>query len=332
MFMRHSLLFTALFVCGAALAQPANDDCANAALLCSQQLQGGTNVNSQGGAGFCGGADIVWFTFTTNSQGGPVNVALSGVSCLTVPGMGDELVVVVMSGNGTCDLGSFEGVNNGGCINASGGDDLVVTTNALQPNTQYWVTVGGSMGGTQAAQCSFSIVLSGPGADVVGVDFGAGPDVTIGLGESTQLNAFGGPPYNWSPTTGLSGANVADPIASPESTTFYEVSTTINGCNYTDTVMVEVVRRIDPPNTFTPNGDGVNDVWLIPGIVDYPGAEVNVYDRWGQRMFRDVGYREPWDGTNNGKAVPNGTYYYYIRLTQLEGRTAPYTGFISIIR
>lgn len=332
MYMRTALTLATFLPCLALHAQPPNDACADAALLCSQQPQGGTNINSQGGSGFCGASDIVWYTFTTNSQGGPVTVEVTGMNCLTIPGMGDELVVVVMSGNASCNLASFEGVNSGGCNNASGAGDFVVTTNALDPNTQYWITVGGTMGTTQAAQCTFTLNVSGPGADVVGVDFGAGPDVTIGLGESAQLTAFGGPPYTWSPTSGLSGSTIADPIASPESTTFYEVSTTINGCDYTDTVIVEVVRRVDPPNTFTPNNDGYNDLWLIPGIADYPGAEVVVHDRWGQRVFRSVGYREPWDGTNNGKDVPNGTYYYRIRLNQLEGRSAPYTGFISIVR
>jgi hypothetical protein len=49
-------------------------------------------------------------------------------------------------------------------------------------------------------------------------------------------------------------------------------------------------------------------------------------------VYSSTGYREPWDGTNNGKALTDGTYYYHIQLNQLEGRSAPYTGFISIIR
>jgi gliding motility-associated-like protein len=110
------------------------------------------------------------------------------------------------------------------------------------------------------------------------------------------------------------------------------VTTTIGGCTYVDQVNVEVLRLIIPPNTFTPNGDGKNDTWVIPGIVDYPGAEVNIHDRWGQRVYSSTGYREPWDGTNNGKVLTDGTYYYHIQLNQLEGRSAPYTGFISIIR
>jgi gliding motility-associated-like protein len=110
------------------------------------------------------------------------------------------------------------------------------------------------------------------------------------------------------------------------------VTTILDGCTYTDVVNVFVVRRILPPNTFTPNDDGINDTWEIPGINDYPGAEVLIYDRWGQKIFSSNGYREPWDGTNNGRKLPVGTYYYHIQLNQLEGRSPPYTGYISIVR
>ena len=332
--MRIALFLMAFTLSGVMHAQPANDDCADAMLLCNQQLLAGTNVNAQGSLpGFCtspGTDNLVWYTFTTNSFGGEVIVEVSGTECLTIPGMGDALTVVILSGDGSCTPGSFGAVSD--CTTGSG--DFTVTSQALQANTTYWVLVAGALepGNTMHAQCSFNLAITGPGADVPYIDFGVSPDVTIGLGESTQLVAYGGPPYEWSPTTGLSGADIADPIASPENTTVYQVTTTLNGCEYIVWVTVEVIRRVDPPNTFTPNGDGYNDTWLIPGITDYPGAEVIIYDRWGQRIYRDVGYEEPWDGSNKGKPVPAGTYYYHIRLNQLEGRSAPYTGFISIVR
>ena len=137
---------------------------------------------------------------------------------------------------------------------------------------------------------------------------------------------------DWSPTSGLSGNGIPDPISAPAATTRYTLTTDINGCTFTDEVIVEVIRLIDPPNTFTPNGDGINDTWDIPGMADYPGAEVTIHDRWGQRVLRSTGYRQPWDGTNNGRALAVGTYYYHIQLNQLEGRSPPYTGFITIVR
>ena len=312
-------------------AQPANSDCATAALLCAQQPLPGNNTGAVGLPGFCAStANLVWYTFTTNSVGGVVNVTLSAINCPLIAGMDNELSAVVLSGDGSCLPASFAAVSP--CEQDSG--DFTFTTLALAANTQYWLVISGVLdnGSTIAAQCGFDVVIDGPGADIVNVDFDAGLDVEIPEGQSTQLLAVGGTTYDWSPTVGLSGSTIPDPIGSPVSSTTYTVTTVINGCTFTDQVTVEVLILIQPTNTFSPNGDGINDTWDVPGIVEYPGSEVIIYDRWGQRVFRSNGYREPWDGTNNGKELSTGTYYYYIQLNKLEGQSAPYTGFISVIR
>lgn len=320
--------FTAL----TALAQPPNTDCASAALLCAQQPLPGTNTGANDPLpAFCQpGANQVWYTFFTNTQGGTVDIAITAINCPLVAGMDDELSVSVLAGNTNCNPALFSAVMP--CTQGSA--PFVGTTQALTPSTQYWVVVAGVQdgGATIPAQCDFSITVSGPGADVVGVDFDAGPDVEIAEGSAVQLNVTGGTNWNWSPTAGLSGNGIPNPIANPQQPTAYAVSTLQNGCTYTDTVFVEVIQLIDPPNTFTPNGDGMNDTWEVPGIADYPGSEVIIYDRWGQKVFSSNGYREPWDGTNNGRPLSEGTYYYFIQLNEVEGRSAPYLGFVSIIR
>lgn len=310
-------------------AQPPNEDCNSASTLCAQQPLTGDNTGASGSLPtFCPpGNNLLWYTFTTNSTGGFVTIDISDIDCPVVAGMDNELNVVVLSGDGTCDPGTFQSVSD--CTTDSL-DFSVLTTDSLAPNTQYWVIVSGAQNGgtSSAAQCGFTITASGPGVDVVGVDFFAGPDVEIGEGETTHLLATGGTTYDWSPTDGLSGNNIPDPFATPGSTTTYTVSTVINGCTYTDDVLVEVIRRIDPPSGFTPNGDGINDTWEIPGIEDYPNAEVNVFDRWGQRVLHSSGYKEAWDGED----LPAATYYYVIDLKQLEGQSPPYTGYVAIIK
>jgi gliding motility-associated-like protein len=313
-------------------AAQTNTDCTTAATLCAQQPVASNNTGSTGTQTFCpGNSAALWYAFTTNAVGGPVIATLSAIDCPSVPDMDDELGVVIVSGNINCQPGSLSAVSP--CV--LGAATASTTTANLLPNTRYWVVVSGGLGGgaTIAAQCAFQLQVQGPGVNVVGITFGAGDDVTIGEGESTQLAGFGGPPYTWSPSTGLSATNIPDPIASPLATTIYTLTTTTpNGCVYSDQVVVEVVRRIQPPNTFTPNGDGFNDLWEIPGIQDYPGSEVRIHDRWGQLVFRSNGYREPWDGTNGGRMLPDGTYYYHIRLNVPEGRAQVYTGYISIVR
>ncbi len=82
------------------------------------------------------------------------------------------------------------------------------------------------------------------------------------------------------------------------------------------------------PNVFTPNGDGVNDAWLIENIEMFPAAEVYIFNRWGQLMFTSKGYTEPWDGSYRGHFVPAGTYMYVIDLFNDE---EPYEGTVTIL-
>ncbi|HOR59820.1 MAG TPA: gliding motility-associated C-terminal domain-containing protein [Bacteroidales bacterium] len=83
------------------------------------------------------------------------------------------------------------------------------------------------------------------------------------------------------------------------------------------------------PDAFTPNGDGINDTWIIENIKMFPGARIYVFNRWGQEVW--MGYPdEEWDGKyyNNSKPMPAGTYLYVI---ELYNGTKPYTGTVSLI-
>ncbi len=83
------------------------------------------------------------------------------------------------------------------------------------------------------------------------------------------------------------------------------------------------------PNTFTPNGDGVNDKWNIKNINSFPNCTVQVFDRWGQNVYSSIGYELPWDGTYKTSALPAGTYYYVINL---KNGMSPLSGFVALIK
>lgn len=69
------------------------------------------------------------------------------------------------------------------------------------------------------------------------------------------------------------------------------------------------------PNAISPNGDGKNDIWNLTFIETYyPNADIEIYNRWGQRLFKSTGYQISWDGTFEGAPLPVGTYYYIINL------------------
>jgi gliding motility-associated-like protein len=163
----------------------------------------------------------------------------------------------------------------------------------------------------------------------------AGADQFIFLNGSATLGGPGGPVgtlYSWTPDTLLSSASVANPIASPLSTTWYVLSVVApNGCSDTDSVLVTVVPNIDIPSGFTPNSDGRNDVWVIEFIELFPQCEVEVYNRWGEQLFRSVGYNTPWDGRYKDGQVPVGTYYYVIELNDPQFPDA-FTGPLTVIR
>jgi gliding motility-associated-like protein len=121
--------------------------------------------------------------------------------------------------------------------------------------------------------------------------------------------------YSWSPAIGLSDATVRDPIANPSVTTTYTLTiTSTSGCTATSDVTVTVIENVVIPNAFTPNGDGVNDLWNIAHLSEYPACTVDVFSRSGQLIFHSLGYGRPWSGTYNGSQLPIGAYYYIIDL------------------
>ena len=89
------------------------------------------------------------------------------------------------------------------------------------------------------------------------------------------------------------------------------------------------LSTINIANAFTPNGDGINDYWKISNIESYPGALVQVFSRYGQKVFESRGYAKPFDGTMNGKKLSPGAYYYIINLNT---KCNVLSGSLTIIR
>lgn len=136
--------------------------------------------------------------------------------------------------------------------------------------------------------------------------------------------------YLWSPSTGLDDPLSASPLARPDHTTTYQLSVvSANGCGAVGNVTVTVPRSVVVPSAFTPNGDGVNDLWNIQDISNYPACVVDIFNRNGQLVYHSVGYAKQWDGTLENKALPAGVYYYSIDLNNGSKRI---NGPVTIIR
>jgi gliding motility-associated-like protein len=136
--------------------------------------------------------------------------------------------------------------------------------------------------------------------------------------------------YQWTPTTGLNNSKILTPIASPvNNITYHLIVTNSLGCIAVAQVKVTVLKAPIVPNAFTPNSDGVNDTWDIKYLDTYKNATVDVFSRYGEKVYSSVGYATPWDGTYKGSYLPTGTYYYIIN--PKNGRS-PISGFVAIIR
>ena len=154
-------------------------------------------------------------------------------------------------------------------------------------------------------------------------------DFILNLGESRELKASGGVRYQWQPFAGLSDPTIANPVARPQETTTYTVTATnAQGCENTASFTVTVVKSLIIPSAFSPNGDNVNDIWEITNLSSYPAVALQIYDRWGSRVYETQGYQNDWNGTRNGKPLPVGTYFYSITLSPSK----TLTGAISIVR
>ena len=164
-------------------------------------------------------------------------------------------------------------------------------------------------------------------------DAGAGADLRVLEGSSVKLDARAvgdSLTYKWSPSTALDRDDILNPSASPvEDITYTLTVTSKGGCVFMDEVNVVVLKTPVIPNAFTPNSDGVNDEWNIKHLESYPDVTVEVYNRFGNKVYTSVGYTEAWKGKFNGDDLPVGTYYYIIN--PKNGRDTV-SGAVTIIR
>jgi gliding motility-associated-like protein len=183
--------------------------------------------------------------------------------------------------------------------------------------------------GTCSTQRTMTVTIF-PGASA-----NAGPDATIIAGDVYTMQASGSAgTYLWTPSTALTNAALLNPNANPSVTTTYSLRvTTSQGCVASDDMTLTVIPYcIKPMNAFTPNGDGINDRWLITNGNCLANAQVQVFNRYGAKVFEDKNYRNTWEGTYNGNPLPDGTYYYVITFRLINNKVETRSGNVTILR
>jgi gliding motility-associated-like protein len=162
----------------------------------------------------------------------------------------------------------------------------------------------------------------------------AGPNVFLPEGTVYQMQPVVNDTtlrFLWTPAIYLSNDTLLRPTLKPEFNQEYRLTATGDGnCVGYDSVKITVLKNLHVPNAFSPNGDAINDTWSVPYLIDYPNNVVEVYDRYGQSVYRSEGYSKPWDGKVNGKTLPVGVYYYIIDLKQPG--YGHITGYITLLK
>ncbi|MGG9964511.1 gliding motility-associated C-terminal domain-containing protein [Ferruginibacter sp. SUN106] len=163
----------------------------------------------------------------------------------------------------------------------------------------------------------------------------AGNDTNAIYGIPHQLSGSGGKFYLWSPSTPLNNAFAQKPLATLYNDTYFTLTVTDDiGCTNTDDVLIKVYKgpTYYIPNAFSPNGDGMNDVFRpIPvgiAFTDY----FNVYNRLGEMVFQSNQWLKGWDGTYKGKPAAAGTYVWLIKGMDKYGKVVEMKGTVILVR
>ena len=162
------------------------------------------------------------------------------------------------------------------------------------------------------------------------------PDDTIFRFENTVISATGASNYIWYPSSGLEDPLSPETNASPfNSTTYIMTATASNGCINIDSLRITVIPFTDfqVPTGFSPNGDGVNDLF---GVLRHLNIEIlhefNVYNRWGQKVYATKDLEGRWDGRFDGNDQPLGVFAWQARYKTYDGDVRTTNGNVTLIR
>jgi gliding motility-associated-like protein len=249
------------------------------------------------------------------------------------------------------NVSSAEGITTS-CINTSNGGIVVNATGGIAPYTysidggqfQTSNTFNNVSGGNHTitirdAACGLltkTIIVGTRPAPAIS----AGIDQTILEGDMTQLlgviNLGNAASIAWTPNSTLTNANTFSPYAKPTGTTIYTMTVTdANGCVSADNMQVTVLPYcLKVMDAFTPNGDGMNDRWIVTNNGGNCVEQVyaTVFNRYGNVVYKNDNYQNNWDGTYNGKPVADATYYYVITYQLINGKKVVLKGDVTILR
>ncbi|MBK8227108.1 MAG: gliding motility-associated C-terminal domain-containing protein [Flavobacteriales bacterium] len=200
--------------------------------------------------------------------------------------------------------------------------------------TTYGVSVSSPLG------CSWSGTVTVNVSPLFGNTVTATADQTLVLpGTTVQLLATpsAGVTYSWQPAGAVSDPAIANPTAVIQQTTTFTATVSDGTCTRSIPVTVRVyeLRCEEPdifvPNTFTPNGDGANDVLFVRGR-HIERMEFKVFDRWGEKVFESTDPSFGWNGEYKGKLVDPAVFVYHLKVWCIDGQEYFTKGNVTVVR
>jgi gliding motility-associated-like protein len=264
--------------------------------------------------------DIVRLEFYQGIDNSPDFISLGDPGSLFNPHgisdvfrVGDTLYTFVANiDNSTITRLYFPGCDNASVSSSTDRDPPDISYNAPgNYNIQLVLDEGTPQ---QENYCQNVVVYESP-------DVNLGNDTLLAAGATMTLDAGEYAAWQWS--TGATSQTIE--IGGPG--TYTVIVTNEYGCTATDEIVVSM--DIGIPNFFTPNNDGINDIWEIPYLENVPEARINIYDRFGNLIASYLYGEGGWDGTRNGQPVRADTYWYVI---ETDRDAKPLKGSVTIKR
>lgn len=270
-----------------------------------------------------GATPLIWDNGITDGVGfAPTTTQLYTVTGNTNGCIGQDTVTVFVNLLPTVGAGSPQTVcegaqvilNGSGAINYSW-DNGITNGNPFTPTSSNTYTVIG----TDANNCSATdqtiiTVNSNPITEIIPSTLSGNPPLSISFNNGSAINNN----YTWNFGNGDTSSLFLPPNITYENTGTYIVVLTVSdpttGCLSSDQVTIEVIGELSIiiPTIFTPNGDGMNDVFNAV-IENSESYSMQIFNRWGSSIFETNSLEIGWDGKKNGNKVAEGTYYYIIK-------------------
>jgi gliding motility-associated-like protein len=161
--------------------------------------------------------------------------------------------------------------------------------------------------------------------------------VRIGHAVLIHNNVVGGVgafTFDWQPKKDLNCSDCESPVSSTIANTEYQLLVQdATGCTATAGVNIFVIvdKQLYIPNLFSPNSDGVNDIFnIFTDVVKI--FSMKIFNRWGEKVFESNEYNQGWDGYHNGELAPAGNYVYETSITFVDGQTEKRKGSVILVR